>query len=293
MDNLNQLRTFMAVYRTGSVSRAAELVNLTQPAVSKQLQQLEQRLSHTLFTRVARGVLPSPVAHEFARRVAPHLDALEALSDSLKIGNQALAGTVFLGGPTEFISAKILPALVGLPEQQIQVRVQFGTPEVLSAELEAGALDLVVQTVRRSSPKLHIQPLYNEELVLVGNADWRTRLPPVLEPKHLQDLPFLAYSEDLPLLRRYWRSVFGQLPKFTAALVMPDLRALAFAAARGYGITVLPRYLLEGFFAKGELFVLHAPPTPPTNQLYLASRLGVQPRVEFVQKLLERAALGW
>jgi DNA-binding transcriptional LysR family regulator len=299
MDNLNQLRTFMAVYRTASVSKAAERVNLTQPAVTKQIQQLELRVQHQLFTRVPRGVIPTPAAHEFARRIEPHLDALEALAASLRIGaGGELEGTVFIGGPAEFLGAKLLPALASLPAQHINLRVSFGAPETLAADLESGVLDLAVFTVRRSSKALKVTPLYQEELVLVGHQSWAERLPrKALETRGdalLNGVPILAYAEELPLLRRYWRKVFGRVPSMSAALVVPDLRALVTTAAAGYGVTVLPRYLVEGAISSGQLTELLQPAQPPINQLYLAMRSErVHPRVLFVKERLERAAVDW
>jgi DNA-binding transcriptional LysR family regulator len=299
MDNLNQLRTFMAVYRSTSISKAAERVNLTQPAVTKQIQQLEIRVQHQLFTRVPRGVIPTPAAHDFARRIEPHLDALEALAASLRIGaGSELEGTVFVGGPAEFLGAKLLPALAALTAQRINLRVRFGEPETLAADLESGAVDLAVFTVRRSSKVLNVTPLYQEELVLVGSPTWAEQLPQkALETRGdalLNVVPILAYGEELPLLRRYWRKVFGRVPSMSAALVVPDLRALVTAAVAGYGVTVLPRYLVEAAISSGQLTELLHPTQPPVNQLYLAMRSErVHPRVAFLREHLERAASDW
>ncbi len=298
MDNLNQLRTFMAVYRTGSITKAAGVVNLTQPAITKQLQLLEGSVRHLLFTRVPRGVVPTPAAHEFARRIGPHLDALETLASTMRLGSMALQGTVFIGGPAEFLGAKLTPALAAMNDQQIQVRIRLGDPEILASDLESGALDLAIFTVRKSSPTLEVKPLYLEELVLVGSAFWAQRLPrKALEFQSaslLVDVPLLAYAEDLPLVRRYWRKVFGFVPTASAALVIPDLRALAIAAAAGYGVTVLPKYLVDDLLASGQLIELLSPARPPVNQLYLAWRTErVHARVAYVRDRLQRAADGW
>jgi DNA-binding transcriptional LysR family regulator len=295
MDNLNQLRTFLAVFRHGSVSKAAEQLNLTQPAVTKQLQQLEARLERQLFTRVPRGVVATPAAHELARRVQTHLEALEQVTNTLKIGSNTLEGTVFIGGPAEFLGEKVLPALARLPAQGIQIRARLEQPEVLKTELLNGALDLAVFTVRRSDAQLESTPLYLEELVLVGNRAWAERLPRgSLSAAVLETMPLIAYAEDLPMLRRYWRKVFNASLDATASLVVPDLRALERAAIAGYGITVLPRYLVEQSFSSGALMPLHTPPQPPSNQLYLGwNKKALHPRVILVRDALQRASSRW
>jgi DNA-binding transcriptional LysR family regulator len=299
MLNLSQLRTFLAIYRLGSFSKAAEHLNLTQPAVSKQMQQLEQRLNHSLFTRLPRGITPTSAGHELARYIGQHLDALESLSDTFKLGNSSLAGTVYLGGPSEFLGAKVLPALADLHEENIQLRVKLGQPETLLGELQAGSLDMFVSTVRLSRPGLETTALYLEELVLVGNQAWAKKLPTkALATRGLELLakvPLLAYSEELPLIRKFWRKVFGKVPEVNAALVIPDLRAIVQATIAGAGITVMPKYLVEDALANNDLVELLKPAKPPVNQLYLVSqsREKVQTRVAYVRDRILRAGSSW
>ena len=67
--DLNLLRVFKAVYVARNVRRAAELLGLSQPAVSHGLTRLRLRLKDQLFVRAPTGVLPTPRAHDFARSV--------------------------------------------------------------------------------------------------------------------------------------------------------------------------------------------------------------------------------
>jgi DNA-binding transcriptional LysR family regulator len=299
MLNLSQVRTFLAIYRLGSFSRAAKQLNLTQPAVSKQIQQLEERINHQLFTRLPRGIVPTSAAHELARRVGQHLDALESLSDTFKVGSSSLAGTVYLGGPSEFLGAKVLPTLADLHEEKIQLRVKLGQPEALLGDLQAGALDLFVSTVRLSRPNTESTAIYSEELVLVGNEAWANKLPAkalaTKGPELLKDVPLLAYSEELPLIRRYWRKVFGKVPDANAALVIPDLRAIVQATIAGAGITVMPRYLVEEALANNDVVELLKPAKPSVNQLYLVSQTQgkVQARVAYVRDRILKASGAW
>lgn len=298
MLNLSQLRSFQSIYRLGSFSKASEQLNLTQPALSKQIQQLEQRLGHTLFTRLPRGIAPTPAAHELARRIGQHLDALESLSDTFKLGSSSLAGTVYIGGPSEFLGAKVLPALADLHEEQLLLRVKLGQPETLLDELQSGALDMFVSTVRLSRPGLETIALYLEELVLVGNSYWANKLPAKqLATKGLELLsqtPLLAYSEELPLLRRFWRKTFGKVPDTTATLVIPDLRAIVQSTKAGAGVTVVPRYLVEEELKNGELLELYKAAKPSVNQLYLISQSKKShARVSYVRDRILRASSSW
>lgn len=263
------------------------------------MQQLEERLGHTLFTRLLRGITPTSAAHELARRVGQHLDALESLSNTFKLGNSSLAGTVYLGGPSEFLGAKILPALADLHEDNIQLRIKLGQPETLLEELQAGSLDMFVSTVRLSRPGLETTALYLEELVLVGNQAWAEKLPAkTLATRGLELLtkvPLLAYSEELPLIRKFWRKVFGKTPEANATLVIPDLRAIVQATIAGAGITVMPKYLVEEALANNDLVELVKPAKLSVNQLYLVSqaREKIQARVAYVRDRILRASNSW
>ena len=292
MDQIGAFRSFMAIFNARSISKAAAHLNLTQPAVSKQLQQLEARLGKQLFVRVPRGVEPTPAAHDLARRIGGPLEALESVAGSFKLGSGELAGAVMIGGPAEFIGAKVLPALASLSDSALRLRVILGQPEALTTDLLSGALDLAIFTVKPSSQRISAVALYLEELVLVAGERWRQRMPQQgVNAALLEDVPLLAYDEHLPLLRRYWRTVFGSLPQASAALIVPDLRALELAAIAGCGVTVLPRYLVEASLRSGALHLLLEPPNPPTNQLFLAWRdtASLHPRVTAVRNVLQRS----
>jgi DNA-binding transcriptional LysR family regulator len=282
--NLTQLRTFQMIYRLGSFSKASVQLHLTQPALSKQIQQLEHDLGHSLFTRVPKGVVPTAAADELLRRISTHLDALDAIAQSFDAGTGELAGTVYLGGPSEFLGTKILPALADVHRDGIQLRVKLGQPEQLLDELVAGALDLFVSTVRLSHPKIELVPLYRETLILVANPSWG-RLS--ISEDTLKTIPLLSYNEELPLIRRFWREAFNTTPDTNASIVIGDLRAIVQSLKAGAGMSVIPSYLLEDDLKTGELIELYKPAKTPTNQLYLVSlRRKNYPRVEYLKNLL-------
>jgi LysR substrate binding domain len=84
--------------------------------------------------------------------------------------------------------------------------------------------------------------------------------------------PLVAYGENLPMLRRYWREVFGTRLTRAPAVVVPDLRGVLATVAAGAGVTVLPRYLCAADLADGRLQVLAEPELPPVNTLFLTWR---------------------
>ena len=296
--SLDLLRTFQAVHRAGTLTGAARLLGLSQPAVTHQLRSLEAVVGQPLFVRQARGVRPTPLADDLARRLGGSLDAVTAVAAGLR-GEGGLAGrTLQLGGPAEFVSARVLPALAGTLAAGVAVRTGLGLADELLAELAAGRLDLVVSTVRPRRAGLHAEPLYDEEFLLVAAPPVAARLasaPDGDRTAALGALPLLAYAEDLPIVRRWWRHVLGTAPPARAVLVVPDLRGLLAAAREGLGATVLPRYLCDGALDRGELVDLHPAADPPINTLYLVTRAAAreQPHVAHAWAALLRHGRSW
>ena len=129
MSYLLYLRSFVSVYRHSSISRAASALSLTQPAVSRHVKLLEGRLGATLFTRLPRGLAPTPAAVELERQAGPHLDALEGMLDARGAGG-ALAGVAHVGATSGFI-ALLLPPLAGLHRRGLRVDLRAMPPPAL------------------------------------------------------------------------------------------------------------------------------------------------------------------
>jgi DNA-binding transcriptional LysR family regulator len=295
--SLDLLRTFVAVHQSGSVTAAAQLLGLSQPAVTGQLKALEKDAGRPLFTRHARGVTATAAGDELARRLAGPMDEIgRALGGGLFPGGPAAHQVVYLGAPAEFAAAMLVPWLAEVPASGVSLRFTTGLADDLLAKLAAGALDLVVSTQRPRRRGLAAEPLWDEDFVLVAAPSWDGRLPAATlaaeGARALLGVPLLAYSEEMPIIRRYWRQVFGTPPVGRAVIVIPDLRSILAAAVAGAGVTVLPRYLCAGQLAAGELRLLLDPPEAPINTLYLATRQGAlaQPHLAKLHQTLRSKA---
>ncbi|ADD41281.1 LysR family transcriptional regulator [Stackebrandtia nassauensis] len=297
--DLALLRTFLAVYRAGSLTRAVPLLGLSQPTITAQLKTLESALDKKLFERLPRGVAPTPVAEELARRVAPHIDALTAIGDRGVDAHDPFSTPVHLAGPGELITTRVLPSLADLVGAGLRLRVSLGLSDDLLSGLAAGTYDLVISTIRPRARAITATPLTDEEFVLVAAPGWAERIDADLlstDPlAALRNVPLVSYAEDLPVIRRYWRTSFGVRPKGSAVVVVPDLRGVLAATVSGCGITVLPRYLCVGELAEGRLVPLLEPEIPPINTLYLAARTGTvdRPHISAVHSTLLSMARLW
>lgn len=300
MADIHLLRTFLAVYRAGTFTRASVELHLTQPAVSQHIRALETQVGKQLFRRAARGVTPTAAGRELAQAVGAHLDALEGALDSTGSGAADSVGeSVHLGGPEEFLEVRVFPELVPMMADGLRVRMYFGVDTPVLDQLVNGELDLAILTMDANRRGIETQPLCFEYLDLVGTPDWQRRLGTIPEGPAgaalLADTPIAAYDEDLPLIRLFWQTVFDSPAQLRASLVANSLRASLKFALEGAGITVLPAHTSAGARESGRLVRLLQPTSPPRSRLFLAWRSGALRRTSLarVHARIVRAARAW
>lgn len=297
--DLNLLRTFLAVHRAGSFTAAAPVLGLTQPTVTAQIRTLEKQLGRRLFQRLPRGVEPTPFARELAERVAGPLDDL----DLVATGDCELDGRtapVHLAGPAEVLCAQALPALAPLVADGLQLRIECGEDESLIEQLREGRHDLVLTAHRPRGQALEVVRLAEDEHLLVAGSPWAERIArrPEGQPvcAALEAVPLVSMAADMPVVRRYWRSQYGkQHPAVGPALTVPSLQAVVTAVRSGAGYSVLPRSLCREGLATGSLTVLEEVDSPSLTPLLLVRRPGAEcnPATDRVATALREAALAW
>ena len=294
LDGLPLWRSFLAVHRSGSVSAAARVLGIAQPTVTGHLQTLERLEGEALFVRTARGMLPTARADQLAARLAEPFDRLAEV-----LGGEATSTVehrIRIGGAAEFTASVVMPALAQAVAGGLRVHVTTGLADDLLDDARAGRLDVVISSVRPRGRSLPAVGLVDEEFALVASPGLDLDPAEVAErgPDALRAYPLLAYAQDVPILRRYWRHVFGMRLDREPGLIAPDLRALAAAAVAGAGVTVLPTYLIRAELGEGRLRMLVATDDPPINTLFLVRRPGAPAEASrIVDDALRQAVIGW
>lgn len=172
---LRHLHTFVAVAQQGTLGRAAETLNLSQPALSKTLNELEQLTGTRLFDRGRLGAQLTLVGEQFLTHAIKVLDALNTAAQALNRKEGVDNDVVRIGAlPTAALG--ILPAVIGqFHQQQHDITLQVATMNnpMLLAGLKSGELDLGIG--RMSDPELmsglNYELLFLESLKLVVRPD--------------------------------------------------------------------------------------------------------------------------
>lgn len=286
---LQQLRTFVEVYRRRSISEAARVLGLTQPAVSQHVASLESQLGRPLFERHARGVRPTAIAEELAAGLGQSLDSAEAALASMRARSAEMGGVVHIAGPSDYMAESVAPRLDPLLKAGLELRLHVGGRDLLFDMLLNGRTDLAFIVSRPDDARLTFQPLGTEKLhACASPAIAKAIMDSDDLAAALSDTPHLAYDLERPVVRTWLQANRLPLPPTMPVVTAPDLRVLRMMLCNGTGWTVLPDYLCAASVARGGLMIIPPPIATPENRFHLAWTPSAlrQPRVALARTLL-------
>jgi DNA-binding transcriptional LysR family regulator len=171
--DLNLLKTFVALLDEGSVTRAAERLALTQPAVSGMLQRLRENFDDPLFVRTRRGITPTPRALALAEPLRRVLGEVDAMLKPPLFDPASAVFTLRLAATDYALRAVVTPFIAALRRQAPRVRVAvlpIDDARVLD-QLERGELDIALTTPDMTPVGLHSRVLFEERYICALRHD--------------------------------------------------------------------------------------------------------------------------
>lgn len=275
MVTLRQLQCLAAVADTLHFRRAAERLNLSQPALSAQVAQLEEDLGTLLLERTRRKVLLTPLGREVAKRARAILSDVADLEEAARRSVKPLSGTLRVG-VLRTLGAYLLPHMLGAmrasyPDLKLYLREEPRAK--LLADLAHGELDMVLtHAAPRDDDHLSVMPLFREPLWAV------LPLGHPLAGKTLLDAADLA-GEKLILLELGdgLREPGLTFCRTAGAHEHPDFRATSLDALRqmvatGLGCTLLPGLYVEAEGTADPQIAVRPLKNPPARSIDLAWR---------------------
>ncbi len=259
--NTAAIQAFVTVMQTGSVSRAAEKLYLTQPAISKRLRGLEEEFGVALFTPIGRGIQPTPAAHALLPRAKRWLLDYDEIKHALSHTQDRIAGPLKIG-TSHHIGLHHLPDVLKSFVQtfpEVELDVHFVDSEQAHQAVLTGELELAFLTLPpEPDTRLNYAEIWQDPLHFVV-APFHP-LAGQSEPLHLADL--VQYPAILPGAHTYTSQITlaafdqaGLVPK--AHMSTNPLDSIRMLVSIGLGWSVLPETLIDD-----ELVVLHLPSPP-------------------------------
>ncbi|GHF54165.1 DNA-binding transcriptional LysR family regulator [Deinococcus metalli] len=296
---LRHLHVFVAVAETGNFTRAAERVNLSQPALTHRIQQLEDEIGAPLFERTSRGARLTPAGESLlpdARRV------LADAKDSVRRAQQAAGlrdGVLRVGFDfVEFGSVGLMPSLLGAFRERFpeaEVRLETKSEDDLERALLDDRLDIAFLLGPPERTELRFWPLLQGEYALLLPATHPLTVHDTVPRGALASVrvlvPRLRARDDAALLTGLGTAKPSPHVVSTGA----EIAAMTGLVAAGVGVAVLPSGLLTARSGGGTVVrALDGPPLPwvfgmawraeqPTPMAHLALRqlrqIGPKPTV--------------
>ncbi|MBF8466930.1 LysR family transcriptional regulator [Klebsiella oxytoca] len=244
--NLGNLATFRLVVLRGSFSAAADVLGLSQPAVSLQVRQLEQFLQTRLLERTGRGIKATAAGIALLAHSEQIELAVGAAVQSVSEFNREISGSVTLGSGATACIHLLPPLLQKLHHEHplLTVRVTVGnTLEVVRA-IEENRLDLGLCTLPANGRSLAVMPVLEEEFVCIF-SDGQDELPWSLTPEILQSLPLIAFESGSGTrdLIDGWFLADGRA--IAPVMQLGSIEAIKRMVRAGLGFSIVPRMAVE------------------------------------------------
>jgi DNA-binding transcriptional LysR family regulator len=239
--NLDQLRTLVEVVRLGSFSAAARRLNLSQPAVSLQIRELEGRCGVRLVERVGKCVRATAAGAD----LIAHAERIEAEADralaAMRRHKGGHAGRVFLGtGPTA-LAYLLPPVLLRLREQHpdIDLVVTTGTTNDIAEQILSNTLDLGFTALPVEGDELVATAVRTDDMVAILPAT-ETDIPSVITPSDVDRRTLILEYQRIAhtQLSRAWLRAGGI--EVRPALEFDNVDAIKDAVSAGLGMALIP-----------------------------------------------------
>jgi LysR family transcriptional regulator, transcriptional activator of nhaA len=260
--NYHHLRYFRAIARERSLARAAEHLNLSAPALSIQLKQLEASLGHTLFERGARGLTLTEtgrLALDYAETIFRAGEELQdVLSHGRRPGRQILRVGAVATLSRNFQLGFFAPVLHRL---DVELIVRTGALRELLISLHTHQVDVVIsnQTARRDTDtRWHSHLLAEEPVSLVGGASWKRRK--FRFPEDCATVPLTLPSIESEMRWAFDRVLDAAGVRPVVAAEVDDMAMLRLLAREGDGLALVPPVVVRDEIEAGTLVEKHRLP---------------------------------
>ena len=299
--SLQSLICFESAAKHSSYTHASQELFITQSAVSRQIQQLEEYLGVNLFSRTRHGVELTEAGKQYAKGIKPYLQGIEKSTADI-MTHKGLGGTLKLGVVPTFATRWLLPKLHKLNAQHPEITVHLETstkPFLFNENVFDAAIFAGTQRQIEHWPGIQAHYLMDEEVVPVCSpALIQNRLPKaVMQNEHSYDLsdeelllmPLLQQTTRPSIWQEWFQAHQIQHPKPFDGQRHELFSMLSVAASHGMGMALIPQMLIESELNKKELVIASSKKLQGSRKYYLVhSSQDISPQIQkFVDWVLQ------
>lgn len=259
----DNLKLFRDIAQTRSISRGANLNDMSQSAASQNLQELERRLGVTLFDRSTRPLALTPAGklfHELCRDALRREEQFQVQLENLKglVEGTVRVASIYSIGLSEMSHVQD-EFTARFPNAQLHV--DYSRPDKIYEAVLSDQADLGLVSYPAGTKDLAVIPWREEEMTVAVPPSHPLALKPVLLPADLAGQDFIGFDEDLIIRRELDRFFRDHGVEIQLAMQFDNIQMIKEAVALGSGISILPSRTMQPEIAQGRLvsIPLHAP----------------------------------
>lgn len=254
MDRWTEIELFVQVAEQGSLSRAAQAMNLSNAAASRHLAALEARLSARLVERNTRRLFLTDAGSEFLLRCKGVLNDMRDAEATVNATAVQPIGTLRISGSLSFCKQHVVPLLPELNERYPALRVEIVAANRYQDLIENN-IDLAIRTREyEADSNVAVRRLAVTRRILAASPDYVRRHGRPETPKDLEQHRLLLYTySNRPHELRFTRAGSTTISVVKGALEANDGQLLREAALQHMGILVQPRYIVYDDLVHGRL----------------------------------------
>ncbi|HZS53063.1 MAG TPA: LysR family transcriptional regulator [Bryobacteraceae bacterium] len=260
--NLANLRLIRDVAHYKSVSKAAQINEISQSAASQAIQEIERELGAEVFDRSRRPLATTAsgkLVLEYCRDVLRRHDELEAELARLKreAGGTVRVAAIYSVGLTEMsdLEAKFARTYSGA-----ELQVSYLRPERVWEAVVEDQADLGLMSYAESSRDVIALPWRDEEMVVAVAPQHHLAHREVITPVELEGETFIGYDDDLPIQSHIERYLKEHKVKVEMAMSFDNLQMIKEAVAHNAGISIMPKRVMREELEQGRMAALRLNP---------------------------------
>ncbi|MBA4367573.1 MAG: hypothetical protein C0403_08030 [Desulfobacterium sp.] len=252
MIEVRHLLLIKTITEIGNLTKAAQKLCLTQPALSHQLQDIEDKLNTPLFIRTKRQMIPTPAGERMLQSARTVLDEIRLLE--LDIGKLIHGETGSLRiGTTCLLSYQWLPGVMKRFQVLFpKVSVELLTPPDYFQALRDRQLNLIITSIKDEKQDIHYVPLFRDEILVIMPPREPISIKPFLEIQDLADLTLLVSRDTVKGdLYEYYLAPAGI--RVAKVIKAEHPQAVIELVKSGFGVSLLPRWSVASYLKSGEI----------------------------------------
>src|SRR5258708_7577910 len=252
--DINQLEVLVTVARERSFSRAAEVLNRTQPAISQAIRRLESEIGEKLFDRSSKDGTLTFAGEVLLSHAKQMLNLRHNAQQAITEMRDLRHGKVSISA-NEHTVFYLLPVIEEFRKQHplIKIEVQRGVASRIPKEITAREVELGVISFEPSDPSLVSIPVLADELTLIVGPNHPFAGRSVVSVKELGTETFIAHNAPSPYRQKVLETFDKHKTRLHIAVELPSLEAIKRLVELGVGIALVPKLTAQSEIASGQL----------------------------------------